>query len=407
MRRVPTLGSLEQRGARRLGAQVVVGLTAVLLLAACGGAVSSPAATEAPVAQPDAAASQQGPIKIAIIAPITGEAASVGTPQLNFARLAVEQFNAGHGIDIELVEADTELDAARAATQTQRLVEDPAIYAIIGPAGSQEVAAAAPVGAQAGIAMISPSATRPDLTEQGYKHLFRVVPRDDVQGPTNARYMADQLGAKKVWIIDDQSSYATGLADEAEEALRAENIAVVRESVSQDISDFSALVTRMKADGPDVVFVPWQIAANGVLLARQMDEQGVDATLFGGDGMLTEDFIKGAGGATDGAYASFFAPDVTTIETAQPVVDAYTARYGEVGPFGPPAYVATMVALEAIERAAQGGQLARASVLAEVAATQQPNSLMGIPIQFDAKGDIKDASFFLFQVRDGEFVPIK
>jgi branched-chain amino acid transport system substrate-binding protein len=389
-----------QRGVARLRLQAAVVVTIALLLAACGSAPASPAdqagTTPAPPAQ----------VKIGIIAPITGEASTVGTPQLNFARLAVEQFNAERGTNVELVETDTELDAARAATLTQRLVDDPSVYAIIGPSGSQEVAAALPVGADAGIAMISPSATRPDLSEQGYSHFFRVVPRDDVQGPTLASFIADELGAQKVWIIDDQSSYATGLADVAEELLQSWNVVVVRESVGQDVSDFSALVTRMQADDPDVVFIPWQLAANGAQLARQMDEQGVEATIFGGDGMLTEEFIADAAGATEGAYASFFAPDVTAIDSAAPVVEAYTQQYGEVGPFGPPAYVATMVALEAIERAARSGELSRERVIAEVAATQQANSLLGIPIAFDAKGDIEGASFFLFEVRDGAFVPV-
>lgn len=387
------------RGVAQFRMQVALVVSTVLLLAACGASESSTGTSES-------APALRTSVKIGIIAPITGEATTVGTPQLNFARLAVEQFNAVHGTNIELVETDTELDAARAATLTQRLVEDPAVYAIIGPSGSQEVAAALPVGAEAGIAMISPSATRPDLSEQGYNHFFRVVPRDDVQGPTLATFIADELGANKVWIIDDQSSYGTGLADVVDQLLQSWNVVVVRESVGQDVTDFSALVTRMRADAPDVVFIPWQLAANGAQLARQMDEQDVAATLFGGDGMLTEEFIADAAGATEGAYATFFAPDTTMIEAAAPVLAAYREQYGEIGPFGPPAYVATMVALEAIERAARSGELSRASVLAEVAATEQPNSLLGIPVAFDARGDIEGATFFLFQVRDGQFVPV-
>lgn len=370
-------------------------LTLVLLVAACSSSTAAPLPA-------------QEPIKIAILAPITGDAASVGTEQVNFARLAVEEFNRATGLNIELVEGDTELDPAQAVTLAERMLEDEQVYAIVGPAGSQVVAAVAPVLELEGLAMVSPSATRPDLTEQGYTHLFRVVPRDDVQGPTDASFMVEELDAEEVWIIDDQSSYATGLADEAEQVLLAHDVEVTRESVSQDDSDFSALVTRMRANEPDVVFLPWQVAAKAALLARQMDEQDVDATIFGGDGLFfVEDFIASANGAAEGSYVSFFAPDVASVTSAEAIVEAYQERYGEIGPFGAPAYAATMVTLEAIQRAQEDGDLSRERVRAEIAATDQSDSILGIPITFDAQGDIAQASFFLYQVQDDAFVPVQ
>ncbi|MDQ4077968.1 MAG: branched-chain amino acid ABC transporter substrate-binding protein, partial [Chloroflexota bacterium] len=158
-------------------------------------------------------------IKVGIMGPFTGAAASVGQEQLNFARLAVEDFNEATGLDIELVEGDTELDAARAVDVAQRFVSDPELYAIIGPAGSQEVVAVEPIVGPENLVMVSPSATAPNLTESGFETFFRVVPRDDVQGPTDATFMVEQLGADTVWIIDDQSAYSTGLADEVERVL--------------------------------------------------------------------------------------------------------------------------------------------------------------------------------------------
>lgn len=371
-----------------------------VVLAACG-------ASSAPAGAPAAGASQQRPIKIALMAPLTGGAAAVGEPQLNFVRLAVEQFNAEHGTKIELVEGDTELDPAKATTLAQRLLADEAIYAVIGPAGSQEVAAVAPLLAAADLALVSPSATKPDLTEQGLPNVFRVVPRDDVQSATVSQFLLQRLAATSVWLIDDQSSYGVGLVDAIEERLHAAGVAVVRESVGQDETDFSALVTRMGADQPDAVFLGTQVASQGALLARQMQEQRVQATLLGGDGLMTDDFIANAGGATEGAYASFFAPDVTALPSAQPVVEAYTARHGAVGPFGPPAYTAAMVVLEAILRANAEGPLTRAAVRDAIAQTNQAESLLGIPIAFDAKGDVRNATFFLYQVQGGTFVPFR
>ncbi|MFL5803430.1 MAG: branched-chain amino acid ABC transporter substrate-binding protein [Roseiflexaceae bacterium] len=405
-------------------------LVLALLLAACGqGGTGGTAATSAPPAAPTAAAAPTtapaattapeatavpeataapaatGTIKIGILGPFTGGAATVGQEQLNFAKLAVEDYNKANGTSIELVEGDTELDPAKAVTVAQRLVSDNDIYALIGPAGSQEVIAVAPVVGPAKLAFISPSATRVDLTESNFTGFFRVVPRDDVQGTTDANFMIDQIKAKNVWIIDDQSAYATGLRDAVQKVLKEKSVSFTTESITQKDSDFSALVTKIKGDAPDVVFIPWQLAPQASLFAKQMAEQGVKATIFGADGLFdAKNFIEGAAGATDGAYVSFFAPDVSGVAAAKPVVEAYKAKYGgEIGPFGAPAYVATMVALEAIGHAQKGGTLSRETVLAEVPKTDMQSSILGIPIKFDSKGDVQNASFFLFQVKDGKF----
>jgi branched-chain amino acid transport system substrate-binding protein len=359
-----------------------------------------PAPAEETVAEPAAA----GTIRIAVMGPFTGGAASIGQEQLNFARLAVQRFNEETGLNVELVEGDTELDPARALSVAESLVADPAIYGIVGPAGSQEVISVAPVVTPANLVMVSPSATRPDLTEQDFDTFYRVVPRDDVQGPTNANFMIDELGAESVWIIDDQTAYSTGLAEEVQRVLDERDVQYTRESIGQADTDFSALVTRIRGDDPDVIFIPWQLAPQGAQFARQVAEQGLDAVLFGGDGLFSaEDFIDGAAGTTEGAYVSFFAPDVRDVDDAQEIVQAYEEQHGEFGPFGAPAYAATLVVLEAIQRAQEAGDLTREAVLEQVGQTQQPTSILGIPIEFDANGDIQGAAFYLFQVQDGAF----
>jgi len=414
----------------------VLGIVAALLLAACGQPATTSAPTTAPVAataapvpttaeaptsvpvptaaeaptaaaEPTAAAapSGSGTVKIGILAPITGPAASIGQEQLNFGKLALEDFNKANGTSYELVEGDTQLDPAKATDAAQRFAADNDIYVIVGPAGSQEVLAVAPVLGKANMAMISMSATRTDLTEQGWKNFFRVVPRDDVQGATDATFMIDQLKAKKAWVIDDQTAYSTGLRDVVVKTLTDKGVTVTPESITQKDTDFSALVTKMKGDAPDVVFIPWQLANQAALLAKQMSEQGVKATIFGGDGLFSaKDFIEGAAGATEGAYVSNFAPDIKSIASSKPVADAYQAKYGDFTSFGAPTYAAMMVALEAVQRAQKGGTLSRDTVLAEIAKTNQSTSVLGIPIKLDTKGDVENASFFLFQVKDAKFV---
>lgn len=368
---------------------------------------AEPTSAPAPAATTAAATAPTGPIKIGIMGPFTGGAASIGQEQLNYAKLAVEDFNKANGTTVELVEGDTQLDPAIATDVAQRLISDQAVYAIVGPAGSQEVLAVAPSVTTANLVMISPSATRVDLTESGFKTFFRVVPRDDVQGQTAGNLIADTLKATKVALIDDQTAYSTGLADQVASVLAAKNVATTRTSITQNDSDFSSLVTKLKGEAPQVVYIPWQLANQAALLAKQMQEQGFTATIMGGDGLNSQtDFIDGAAGATEGAYITNFAPDITSVADAKAVVDAFTAKYGTFGAFGPPTYVATMVALEAIQRAGAGGSLSREAVTAEVAKTDMAKSIFGIPIKFDAKGDIQNATFFLFQVKDGKFVAV-
>jgi branched-chain amino acid transport system substrate-binding protein len=350
---------------------------------------------------------QDTTIKIGVMGPFTGPAASIGQEQLNWAKLAVADFNEMSGWNVELVEGDTQLDPAIAVTVAESLIADPDIYGIVGPAGSQEVEATQPMFQEAGLVFISGSATRPSLTTEGdFDVFFRTVPTDAAQGPTDGNFLYNELGVTQLYVIDDQTSYAVGLADEAIAAFEAAGGTVVgRDSITQDDVDFSALVTTVGASGAEAVFFPGQLASQGALFAQQLQEQGVDVILFGADGFFSvDDFIAGAAGATEGAYVSAFAPDIHELESSADVVARFTEEYGEFGTFGPPTYAATMVVLEAIWRASEAGELSRAAVRNEVAATDQELSVLGGPLAFDENGDVLDAQFYIFQVQGDNFV---
>ena len=381
-----------------------------IVLTACRAETpAAPTAEAAPTVETIAKSEPDFPVKIAVFGPFTGPAASIGQEQLNWARLAVEDFNAAAGWQVELVETDTELDAAKAVTAAEGVIADEDVYGAVGPAGSQEVEATAPMFKEARLVHVSPSATRPSLTQGGFDTFFRVVPTDAVQGPTDGNFIANTLKAKKVFLIDDQTSYSTGLADEVEKAVTSAGGEIVtRESVTQDDTDFSALVTRIKATGAEVVFFGGQIASQGALLGRQLKEQQARTILFGGDGFYSaDDFITGAEGATEGAYVSAFAPDIHNLPSAADIVTRYTEKYGDFGTFGPPTYAATMVVLEAMQRAFEAnGALAREAVRDEVAKTNQSLSVLGGPLAFDANGDVQDAQFYIFQVANDAFTLI-
>jgi branched-chain amino acid transport system substrate-binding protein len=333
---------------------------------------------------------------IGIMGPFTGDAASIGQEQLNWARFAVDRFNEENGTDFQLEEGDTQLDPAQASTVAPQFVSNTDIFGIVGPAGSQEVEAVGEIFGREGIAFVSPSATATNLAPD-FETFFRVVPTDADQGPTDAAYMTDELGAQSVLIIDDQTSYSTGLAESTTEALEEADATVQRESVSQDQTDFSALVSGI-SDDTDVVFLPWQIAANAQLFGNQMAEQGKDAVIFGSDGLFSPDDFSIAG-----SYVSSFAPDITGLDdpAIQELATAYEQEYGDFGTFGPPTFAATTVVANAAYEACQGGEEpSREAVLENVAATDMSESILGQPITFTEDGDVEGATFFIFQVAD-------
>jgi branched-chain amino acid transport system substrate-binding protein len=363
---------------------LVLGLAA--LAAGCGDDDDDEAA---PTATAPAAADCTG--SVGVMAPITGDAASIGVEQLNFAKYALQRYNEENDTTFEVVEGDTQLDPAQASTVAQRFVSDDAILAVVGPAGSQEIEAVGPLFTRADLGFVSPSATRTDLTSGKYPTFARVVPNDDAQGPTIGTFVAEELDAQEVFIIDDQTSYSTGLADSATAALEEADVTVRRDSVSQDASDFSALVSAV--GDADVVFLPWQLAAKAQVFAEQLEEQGGDAVIFGSDGLFSADFTQ------EGSYVSSFAPDIKGIESSAELVTGYEEEFGEfTSTFGPPSFAAMTVVLEAIGRACEEGEPSREAVSEQIDQTSTDESILGEGITFDENGDVEGAEFFIFRV---------
>ena len=331
---------------------------------------------------------------VGFIGPITGDVAFIGQVQLNWFNFALDTWNEEMGYDFQMVEGDNQFDTAQSATLAQQFLDNSAMVAAVGPAGSDQVDAAGAVyeAGDPNFTFISPSSTRSGITAQ-YQGMFRTVPTDDDQGPTTADFLIAQ-GAQAVFMVDDQSSYSTGLADTVQENLEAGDVTVTRESVSQTVTDFSALVGTIP-DDTDFVYLPWQVAANGQIFANQMAEQSKDAVIFGSDGMDSGDFTKA------GSYIAAFAPDIAAIEGSVSILDAYLAEYEDTNTFGPPVYAAARVIFEAIDRVCAAGEVPdRANVQAEVRNTDQADSILGSPISFTEDGDLVEGQFFIFQIQE-------
>jgi branched-chain amino acid transport system substrate-binding protein len=326
--------------------------------------------------------------------PITGPVAFIGEVQLNWFTYSLDTFNTDMGYSIEMVEGDNQFDTAQAATVAARFLDNGDMVASVGPAGSDQVDAAGAVfeAGDPDFTFISPSSTRVGIAAQ-YTGMFRTVPTDFDQAPITADFMVAQ-GAKKVFIVDDQSSYSTGLVDGVVAALEDAGVEVVTESVSQDVTDFSALVSTID-DDVDMVYLPWQVAANGQILANQMAEQSKDIKIFGSDGMDSGDFTIA------GSYLAGFARDIAGVEGSASVLEGYLAEYSDTNTFGPPVYAASRVILEAISRVCEAGETpGRANVQAEIRNTDQADTILGSPISFDENGDLVEGTFFVFEIQE-------
>jgi branched-chain amino acid transport system substrate-binding protein len=357
-----------------------------LVVAACG---SSKKNNTTAASAPKTCAAQ-----VAVEAPITGPVAQLGGEQLHFAQLAVADDNAANGTKITIVQGDTQLDPKQATTVTRQFTSNSKIVAIVGPAGSQEVSAVGTAVTRAGLTTISGSATNTDLTKKGtFPTFFRVVPRDDVQGPQDANYIANTLKPKAAMLVDDQTSYSTGLADAIIPVLKAKGIKVDHESVNQKQTDFSTLADKVTPD-TGVVILPWQVAANAQQFGQNLKEKGKNAVIFGTDGLYSPDQFK-----TPGSYVSSFAPDITSISSDADVAARAKAKYGSFGTFGPPVYAAMHVVDEAISAVCKAGQTpSRSNVLAQVKKTNESESILGQPIKFTPQGDLIGAKFFTFKL---------
>jgi branched-chain amino acid transport system substrate-binding protein len=378
---------------------VAIGGACVSVALVLAGTATSAAKT---VSAAPAGVSCSNPIQIGMEGPFTGPAASIGDDQLHWAEFFATQWNKTHAVKISIVQGDTQLDPAIASTVSQSFASNSSIVGVIGPAGSQEVIASAPILKKAGLAFTSGSATKVSLTNGALKgYFFRVVPNDGAQGATDATYMMKHLGVSKgssVMIVDDQEAYSTGLASIVKAALTKAGVSVDSESISQKSTDFSALVAKV-GSSTKVVFTPFQLSSQTQLLAQQLKAQGKSAIVFASDGSFDSSKYT-----VPGNYVSFFAGDVTTIPADTAIVAAFHKQFpGGTSPFGAPNYVAAQLYAQAATQACAAGKgtITPASLRAAFATEKIAHSILGIPVSFTLNGDVVGAPFHIFKIEAG------
>lgn len=336
---------------------------------------------------------------VGLMAPLTGSVAVIGQQQLHWGQLAATIYNRQNHTHFSVVQGDTQFQPAQATVVARQFLSNGSVLAIVGPSSSAEVEAVGPIMASAHTAFISASATSDTLFSGKYPTFFSVVAKNGQEGSYDAAFIAKKLHAKHVAVVDDQSSYSTELANIAQTTFKRDHVGTVRLSVNQTEIDYAAVISRIPSN-VTAVYLPWQVAGNAQLFAEQMAQAHKKAVIVGSDGVAspTEFYAQGS-------YVSVFSPDITQSKADAALIKQYLSTYhGAVGTYGPPEYVAVMVALHAISSACQAGKPTRASVLTAVRKTDLSTSLLGTPIRFNRYGLLTTAKFYLFKISHKKYV---
>jgi branched-chain amino acid transport system substrate-binding protein len=384
-------------------------VVAALSLVGCGKQepkqqAAAPSAT--PAAAP--ASAPEVVVKIGHAAPLTGPQAHLGKDNENGARLAVEDANAkgmeigGAKVKFDLLGEDDQADPKQGTLVAQKLV-DAKVNAMVGHLNSGSTIPASKIYSDAGIPQVSPSATNPKYTLQGFKTAFRVMANDVQQGKVLGAYAVQNLGAKKIAIIDDRTAYGQGVADEMEKGVKANGGQVVgREFTTDKSTDFAAILTKIKAAKPDILFYGGMDAQAGPM-AKQMKTLGLTTKLLMADGGCTTEFHKLAGDAADGNYCSLPGVPLDQMPGGTDFKNRYKARFGtEIQLYAPYAYDAVGVAIDAMKRA---NSVEPAKYLPELAKTDGYPGVTA-KVQFDEKGDIRDGAITLYKAAAGKWDPL-
>jgi branched-chain amino acid transport system substrate-binding protein len=369
---------------------------AVALPAALGGLVCMPALA-------------QTVVKIGHVAPVSGPQAHYGRDNENGARMAIDELNAqgvtiaGKTVKFELLAEDDAADPKQGTAVAQKLC-DAKVNGVVGHLNSGTTIPAAKVYAQCGLPMVTPSATNPELTQLGYKSVYRLLANDNALGAGLANYAAHTLKLKKVAIIDDRTAYGQGVADVFAKTAKALGLEVVSQQYTNDKAvDFSAILTSIKSKKPDGIFFGGMDPQAGPML-RQMQQLGLNkAYLFGGDGICTDKLMELSSGAKtlSNVVCAVGGASLDKLPNGKAWRAKYDAKFpGQFQVYSPYTYDATMLLVDAMKRAN--------SVDPKVYAAKLADGFMGLTakIVFEPNGDLKNPAMTLYAYKQGKKVAL-
>ena len=345
-------------------------------------------------------------VKIGHVGPTSGAIAHLGKDNENGAKMAIEELNAagiklgGKAVKFELLAEDDGADPKQGTAAAQKLV-DAKVNGVIGHLNSGTTIPASQIYNGAGIPQISPSATNPKYTRQGYSGAFRVVADDVHLGGTLGKYAVETLKGKNIAVIDDRTAYGQGVAEEFEKAVKAAGGNLVGHEFTTDkASDFNSILTTLKGKKPDVIFFGGMDAVAGPML-KQMKQLGINAKFMGGDGICTTELAKlAADGMSDGKV---YCAEAGGVEGEQKAgMDKFRADFktkfnADVQVYAPYVYDAVKVMAQAMVSADSADPAKYLPKLKEISYKGVTGS-----IAFDEKGDIKNGALTLYTFKGGK-----
>jgi branched-chain amino acid transport system substrate-binding protein len=345
-------------------------------------------------------AQSKGTIKIATQSPLSGGQAALGEGIKLGAQLAVDKFKVNlekMGYKVELVPFDDQAKPDVGVANAKNIIADPEIMGVIGHLNSGVAIPSSEVYKDVNVAMISPANTNPTVTDRGYKNVYRVCGRDDVQGVVGSEFAHATLKAKSVYIVHDKTTYGQGVAEFFKADAEKKGIKVLGFEGTEEKSNFDPIITPLKAKNPDLIYYGG-IYEGAAPLFKQAREKGVKAKFLGPDGLDSSDLTKIAGKAVVGMYYTSVAGPVTVYPQAKQFADEFKKKFGKnPEPFAAQAYDSTAILIKAIEAAAQGGKTPTRDAVTAAIRNVKHTGVTG-SVEFDAKGDPKKALYFVLQV---------
>ncbi|MBI5258590.1 MAG: branched-chain amino acid ABC transporter substrate-binding protein [Burkholderiales bacterium] len=357
-----------------------------------------------------ASMAQEMVVKIGHVGPISGAQAHYGKDNENGARMAIDDLNAkgvtigGKKVKLELVAEDDAADPKQGTAAAQKLC-DAKVAGVVGHLNSGTTIPASSVYNQCGLPMVTPSATNPKLTQQGFKNVFRLLANDNALGAGLALHAANNLKLKKVAIIDDRTAYGQGVAEVFKKTAAAKGIQIVDEQFTTDkATDFMAILTAIKSKAPDGIFYGGMSPQAGPML-RQMEQLGLtNAKFFGGDGICDQEIMKLSGGAKTigNVVCAEGGASLDKMPGGKAWKDRYDAKYPkQFQVYSPYVYDAVHVLVQAMVEAGSTDPKVYLPKLAGI-------NFQGVTtkVGFEADGELKNPAMTLYVYRDGKKVAL-
>jgi branched-chain amino acid transport system substrate-binding protein len=371
---------------------------AIAGLAACSNSSNSSGGLGSGSSSSGASSNQT--YKIGFQGALSGDNQQLGINEINSVELAVKQANSGGKLPfkLEVVRSDDGGTPDKAPAAASALLQDNAIVGVIGPIFSGPTKAVGTTYAQAGMALISPSATNPTLTSAGFSTFHRIVPPDSVEGVEAGDWLAKK--AKKVFVIDDTSEYGKGAGDVVRQELQAKGITPQNQSVPASTQDYGAVAQAVVSSGAEAMFYGGY-DAQAALLAKALQSAGYKGITMTGNGGKSSVFTQNSGAAGDGWYFSCGCLDATVAPQAKDFTAAYKSAYNtDPSTYSPEAYDATNAMIDAIKAAQSSGKVTRQSV--EDAVSKLDYKGITTTIKFESNGEVTQQVINLYQQKSGK-----